>query len=60
MKVIKSIFTRSFCLELIEESSGVYFVTWDTDEGPQRTVTMRDLNQALNIFEDMLVIVEGH
>lgn len=59
-KLIKSINTRSFSIELIESAPDQFQIHWEHANDSFTTRPMHDLKAALEMFDNLLVQLEGN
>jgi hypothetical protein len=59
-KTIKSISSRRVSVSLVLMKYGGYRVIWGSPDELRYTRLIQDLNTALEIFDQMTIIAEGH
>lgn len=60
VSTVKSLSTKHFSIELVELPSSNYCVLYEVNGQVAQTETMLDLNNALIVYDDILVKLEGN
>lgn len=59
-KVIKSVATKSFYIDLVQTGLNTYSVIYGDRDGKDYEAKMDDLKYALKVFDDVLIELEGN
>lgn len=59
-KTIKAVAHKHFYIELIELTNSKYCINWEAQGQKHTSVDITDMDLARTMFDDLLVMIEGH